>query len=57
MIQNLRLETHWHIRGTRRLGVSKEKVQVVWECVKDVSDFLGTRVDKVPTVDDVESDV
>ncbi|KAL2859193.1 hypothetical protein BJX68DRAFT_114056 [Aspergillus pseudodeflectus] len=57
MIQNLRLETHWHIRGTRRLGVSKEKVQVVWDCVKDVADFLGMRVDKVPTVDDVESDV
>lgn len=57
MIQNLKLETHWHIRGTRRLGVTKEKVEVVWACVKDVADFLEMRVDKVPTVDDVEYDV
>ncbi|KAE8164093.1 hypothetical protein BDV40DRAFT_287233 [Aspergillus tamarii] len=31
MIQNLRKETHWHIRGMRRIGVSKEDTQVLWD--------------------------
>ncbi|KAL4938444.1 hypothetical protein BDV06DRAFT_215085 [Aspergillus oleicola] len=57
MIQNLRLETHWHIRGTRRLGVEKEKVQVICECVKIVAEFFNMRVDRVPRVEEVEYDV
>ncbi|KAL4922093.1 hypothetical protein BDW62DRAFT_197329 [Aspergillus aurantiobrunneus] len=57
MIQNLKLETHWHIRGTRRLGVSSEKVQVIWECVKLVAEFFEIKVDRVPTVQEVEYDV
>jgi hypothetical protein len=57
MIQNLALETHWHIRGTRRLGVSSEKVQVIWECVKLVAEFFEMKVDRVPSVQDVEYDV
>ncbi|KAL4925275.1 uncharacterized protein BDV17DRAFT_300436 [Aspergillus undulatus] len=56
MIQNLRLETHWHIRGTRRLGVSPEKVQVIW-VVKLVAKFFEMKVDRVPTVQEVEYDV
>ncbi|KAF9893215.1 hypothetical protein FE257_011638 [Aspergillus nanangensis] len=57
MCQNLRTETHWHIRGTRRLGVPKEDVQVVWDCVQIVARFSGVTLDKVPTVEDVEYDV
>ncbi|OOF93181.1 hypothetical protein ASPCADRAFT_209775 [Aspergillus carbonarius ITEM 5010] len=57
MSQNLRIETHWHIRGTRRLGVSKEDVKVLWDAVQRVAGFNGTRLDKVPTVEEVEYDV
>ncbi|KAE8369600.1 hypothetical protein BDV27DRAFT_120566 [Aspergillus caelatus] len=57
MSQNLKNETHWHIRGTRRLGVSMEDVKVVWECIQLVAGFYGVVLDKVPTVEEVESDV
>ena len=33
MIQNLPLETAWHLRGTRRVGVSMEDVELVQRCV------------------------
>ncbi len=33
MIQNLPLETAWHLRGTRRVGVSKEDVETIQQCV------------------------
>lgn len=55
--QNLRLESHWHIRGTRRLGVSAHDVGVVSDCVKMVAGFFGVRLDRVPAVDEVEADV
>ncbi|VUC27334.1 unnamed protein product [Clonostachys rosea] len=57
MIQNLPKETHWHIRGTRRIGVSKHDVQVIWDCVQLVAKFVGLKLNRVPTVEDVESDV
>lgn len=57
MSQNLRLETHWHIRGTRRLGVSREDVGVVCECVRLVAGFFGVGLNRVPSVDEVEGDV
>ncbi|KAL4887342.1 hypothetical protein BJY04DRAFT_212383 [Aspergillus karnatakaensis] len=55
--QNLRKESHWHIRGTRRLGVSMEDVKIVTECVRIVADFYGVILDKVPSVEEVEADV
>jgi hypothetical protein len=39
MIQNLPLETAWHLRGTRRVGVSMEDVEVVQQCVSCLPDF------------------
>lgn len=57
MSQNLRQETHWHIRGTRRIGVSQEDVQVVWDAVQAISAFFGISLNKVPTVGEVEPDV
>lgn len=33
MIQNLPLETAWHLRGTRRVGVSKEDIEIIQQCV------------------------
>jgi len=33
MLQNLARETGWHLRGTRRIGVSFEDVEVIQQCV------------------------
>ncbi|KAF2634706.1 hypothetical protein P280DRAFT_538285 [Massarina eburnea CBS 473.64] len=33
MSQNLPRETGWHLRGTRRIGVSKEDVESIQQCV------------------------
>lgn len=33
MIQNLPRETAWHLRGTRRIGVSHEDVETIQQCV------------------------
>jgi hypothetical protein len=57
MMQNLPTETHWHIRGTRRIGVSKEDTQVLWDCIQDVAKHFGISLYKVPTVEAVEPDV
>lgn len=57
MIQNLPSETWWHIRGSRRVGMSKADVQVVWDCIQLVATFCGLKLDRVPTVGEVESDV
>ena len=34
MVQNLRPETGWHLRGARRVGVSYEDVETVQQCVR-----------------------
>ncbi|RJE22862.1 hypothetical protein PHISCL_04807 [Aspergillus sclerotialis] len=57
MSQNLRLETHWHIRGTRRLGVGIDDVKAIWECVQLVARFFGVNLNRVPSVEEVEADV
>lgn len=33
IVQNLRQETGWHLRGTRRVGVSYEDLELVQQCV------------------------
>ena len=33
MMQNLKTETGWHLRGTRRVGVSHEDVETIQQCV------------------------
>lgn len=33
MIQNLPRETGWHLRGTRRIGVSLEDTETLQQCV------------------------
>lgn len=36
MIQNLPRETGWHLRGTRRIGVSMEDTEMIQQCVSTV---------------------
>ncbi|KAJ5645047.1 hypothetical protein N7507_011058 [Penicillium longicatenatum] len=42
--QNLPREAYWHIRGTRRVGVCKEYVQMVCDCVWKGVSALCTRI-------------
>lgn len=55
--QNLRQESWWHIRGTRRIGVSKEDTGVLVDTVKLIMGHWGLKLNKVPTVNEVEPDV
>ncbi|KAF1964118.1 hypothetical protein BU23DRAFT_77247 [Bimuria novae-zelandiae CBS 107.79] len=56
-VQNLPLATAWHVRGSRRIGISLEDVKVVLECVKEVGDFMGIKLDRIPQAEDVEEEV
>ena len=57
MFQNLPLETRWHIRGTRRIGVSRADTQTLWDAIQLVAAHFAVSLHKVPTVEDVEPDV
>ncbi|TKA44893.1 hypothetical protein B0A54_03184 [Friedmanniomyces endolithicus] len=48
MMQNLARETGWHLRGTRRIGVSFED---------NVAAFCGLQLTRVPRVKDIEHEV
>ncbi|KAI9729617.1 MAG: hypothetical protein M1818_008464 [Claussenomyces sp. TS43310] len=57
MMQNLPLETAWHLRGTRRVGVAAPDVELVQECIEMVAAFSGLRLHRVPRVADIEHEV
>lgn len=57
MGQDLPRMTYWHIRGTRRLGVSKEDLQMVMDCVHLVVECCGVTLKRIPTVDSVDGDL
>lgn len=51
MGQDLPRETHWHMRGLRRVGISKEDVQMVCDCVHNVARFCCLELDRIPPVE------
>jgi hypothetical protein len=57
MIQNLPLETMWHIRGSRRIGISLDDVKAMMACVREIAAFMGTPLDRNPSADEVEREV
>ncbi|KAF2845834.1 hypothetical protein T440DRAFT_511277 [Plenodomus tracheiphilus IPT5] len=57
MIQNLPRETGWHLRGTRRIGVSSEDVEMLQQCIELVARFSSVSLHKVPRVKDIEHEV
>ncbi|KAF1923849.1 uncharacterized protein M421DRAFT_74099 [Didymella exigua CBS 183.55] len=57
MIQNLKLETKWHIRGALRVGMSKEDVKAIMECVRRVAEFTDVKLNRIPTVEEVKHEV
>lgn len=46
MMQNLKRETGWHLRGTRRIGVSMDDVEEIQKCIEQVAAFCGLTLDK-----------
>ncbi|KAF2627183.1 hypothetical protein BU25DRAFT_411246 [Macroventuria anomochaeta] len=57
MIQNLKLETKWHIRGALRVGISKEDVEALMQCVRKVAEFTDVKLNRIPNVEEVEGEV
>ncbi|RAL16738.1 uncharacterized protein BO97DRAFT_430817 [Aspergillus homomorphus CBS 101889] len=57
MIQNLKIEPHWHSRGARRVGISKHDTEVFWSCIQEVARYFRLDLPRVPTVAEVEPDV
>ncbi|CZR57335.1 uncharacterized protein PAC_07224 [Phialocephala subalpina] len=57
MIQNLPLETAWHLRGARRVGMCSEDVEVIQQCIELVANFSKLSLYKVPRVADIEHEV
>jgi alkylhydroperoxidase/carboxymuconolactone decarboxylase family protein YurZ len=57
MIQNLKLETKWHIRGALRVGMSKEDVKAIMQAVRKVAEFTEVKLSRIPSVEEVEHEV
>ncbi|KAF2722434.1 hypothetical protein K431DRAFT_283862 [Polychaeton citri CBS 116435] len=57
MLQNLKNESAWHLRGIRRLGVKPVDVETIHQCIEKVAEFCGVSMSKVPRVDDIEHEV
>lgn len=57
MIQNLELETKWHIRGALRVGMSKDDVKAIMECVRRVAEFTEVKLNRIPSIEEVENEV
>jgi len=51
MIQNLGRLTGWHLRGIRRVGVSKEDVELVQQCVSVTNRNLTRKSNLTKSVD------
>ncbi|KAG9240793.1 hypothetical protein BJ878DRAFT_524182 [Calycina marina] len=57
MIQNIARLTGWHLRGIRRVGVSKEDVELVQQCIELIAKFGNIKLENIPRVDDIEHEV
>ncbi|KAK4496359.1 hypothetical protein PRZ48_012339 [Zasmidium cellare] len=56
-IQNLKTETGWHLRGTRRIGVSHDDVETIQQQIEKVAAFCGLTLNRIPRVKDIEHEV
>lgn len=57
MIQDAWKETWWHIRGCRRVGFGLEDTRAVYHCIEYLAAACGLKLDRIPSVDEVEPDV
>lgn len=47
-IQNLPLETGWHIKGAKRVGMKASQIEAVFSAIKEVGKFMGVKLDRLP---------
>ncbi|KAH6680991.1 hypothetical protein B0J14DRAFT_614364 [Halenospora varia] len=57
IIQRQGLNIAWHLRGTRRIGVSQEDCETIQQCVELVADFAGIDISGTPRAADVEGQI
>ena len=57
MCQGLRAPTMWHLRGTRRLGVSEDDVEAVQKAVEMVASWAGRSTEGWARAADVREEV
>ena len=57
MCQGLRAPTMWHLRGTRRLGVSEDDVEAVQRAVEILASWAGRSTEGWARVGDVRDEV
>lgn len=57
MCQGLRAPTMWHLRGTRRLGVSEDDVEAVQRAVEILASWAGRNTQGWARVGDVRDEV
>lgn len=57
MCQGLRAPTMWHLRGTRRLGVSEDDVEAVQRAVEILASWAGRNTEGWARVGDVRDEV
>lgn len=53
ILQNLRMEVLWHLRGALRSGISREVVQNVHQVCLRIAKDADIRTNKVPTLEEV----
>lgn len=56
MCQNLKMATHWHLRGCLRVGISRGEVDEIQGVIHAIAEACGKDLNKIGSVSDVESD-
>lgn len=57
MSQNLPNETAWHLRASRRVGISPDGVERLQQTVEAIAEWSGRKLDRVCRVKDIENEV
>lgn len=57
MSQNLPNETAWHLRASRRVGISMEGVERLQQIVEVIAEWGRRKLDRICRVKDIEHEV
>jgi len=57
LAQRAKRELAWHLRGTRRIGVSCAEVETIQQAIEKVASYCGVDVKDLPRVSSVEQEV
>lgn len=47
----------WHLRATRRIGVSSEDCEIIQQCIEACVEYAGVEIKDMPRVKDIEHEV